>query len=91
MEQMYQIEKKMKRSGANPNIILRANPKRNWLDRITVPKRIAMKTWFCKFRVSLFYCLFCVFLIDMFMDCKNVIQIIERYVYAENYPNIIQV
>lgn len=86
MEQMYQIEQKMKRSGANHDAILRANPKRNWLDRIKVPKRIALKTWCCKFKISLFYCLFCVFLIDTFMLVKDMIQIAERYVYSEHYP-----
>jgi hypothetical protein len=88
---MYQIEQKMKRSGANADAILRANPKRNCLDRIKVPKRIAMKTWCCKFKISLFYCLFCVFLIDMFMLAKDVIQMVERQVYWQNYPHIIEV
>ena len=77
MEQLIDIEKKMKKSGADLSHIMRANPKRTCLDRITVPRNFSMKSPCLKFRVSFYYCLFCIFLIDMFILLKDFIQIIE--------------
>ena len=48
-----------------------------------------MKTPCFKFRVSFYYCLFVIFLIDMFILLKDFIQIIEIFVYAEDYPPLI--
>lgn len=71
----------MKRVGADPNTLLKANAKRNCLDRISVPKRVAVKFLCLKFKVSFYYCLFCIFLIDWFILCKDIIQIAESLVY----------
>lgn len=90
MEQMIEIEKKMKRSGADLSHIMRANPKRTCLDRITVPRNFSMKTPCFKFRVSFYYCLFCIFLIDIFILLKDIIQIAEVFVYMEDYPPLIK-
>ena len=77
MEQIQHIEQKMKRAGAHPDSVLRANPKRTFLDRVKVPRKFAIKMLCCKFRVSFYYCLFNVFLIDLFILVKDIIQIVE--------------
>lgn len=91
MEKMIAIEQKMKRVGANPDSVMRANPKRNCLDRLSVPRKIQLKTPCFKFRISFFYCLFCIFLIDAFILTKDIIQLVEMQVFAEDYPEIVAV
>lgn len=88
---MSAIEEALKRSGADPNTVLRASGRRNCLDRVKIPMRLDVGCPCGRVATTYFMCLFIVMIIDIINFFKYAILTIETFQYEENYPEIISV
>ena len=83
------VDRRLKKSGKRPESILSVPKKRTYLDRIRVPKNFTLRNCLCKMRLTFYFCLFIIVIIDFFLTLKGIIMLIERFRYLENYPNLV--
>lgn len=83
------VDRRLKKSGKRPESILSVPKKRTYLDRIRVPKNFTLRNCICKMKLTFYFCLFIIVIIDFFLTLKGAIMLIERFRYRENYPFLV--
>ena len=89
LQQLSKIKKKLKKTGTNPETLLRIRSKRTWLDKLSIPKKIRVKTPCFKMKVSFLFCIFVMSIIDFFILFKYVLEFRESRAYPVDFPQIV--
>lgn len=94
LQTIDKIEKKLKKSGTQPEILLESNPKRGFLDSIKIPRKIRCKNTRCRYfdiKFSFLFCVFIVIMIDLVISVLHFFQWIEMFTYKHDYPKVVAI
>lgn len=69
--------------------LLQIEYRRTFLERVTIPKEIKCANCICKCRLSLYFCLFVIFMIDTFVLIKYVAMFSDKVIYSDDYPTLV--
>jgi hypothetical protein len=83
------IEKTLKRTGTDPMELLKYDTNMLVLERVNIPRKFICSNCICKFKLTLFFCLFVVVIIDCFLLLKYLVMFIEFLTYKEDYPILV--
>ena len=90
MNTIQKVENKLKKTGTDPESLLFVKPRRSFLDRVRIPKKIKCKlSRKLRMDMTYIYCVFLIAIVDFFTLFKTICLISEHTEYNEDYPAVV--
>lgn len=89
---IQKVENKLKKTGTDPESLLFVKPRRSFLDRVRIPKKIKCKlTRSLSMDMTYIYCVFLIAIVDFFALFKTICLISEHSEYSQDYPTVVAI